>query len=764
MRIEEIVVPRKLAVLMTCLAVLMAFGQSEDLQPAELRRYFGFGEMQMYKLKDGASLLHLADLDGDGRTDIVVWNRESSRLELFYQPRDGDAENKPDPKPLDRNELADQGDLVRRTVPVGQNVVSLVVGCFNGDEHADLVCFTEAKRLLVFAGGPDRDFAAPQSYRADGIEARGGNIALADFNSDGRADVALIGERTLLLFSQRAEGGFGKPDSISHGILKPMLMLSGDLDGDGRADLVGSADDDEYGAFVLLQDSQGGLGAVRRAATEKLRSVTVAPRKGGDDVLSVEWNSGRLKQFHWAVPTRDSTQTDWPQLLYSFAAPGESKRRAVAVGDVTLDGLDDVLIADPDGGQVVLFEQAGEQLRRGVPFPSLLNTLDLCVADYDGDGRNEIISVSPKEKMIGTSQFEHGRVSFPAPIEPGDSPLSATFGSLQAGAPADTLVSLRRREKGSVLQVARRGAEPRVITAGELKDDPDGLLLADVNQDGLNDILLFVRFSPLRAFLQSPDGGFEELTGAASRSELVKEASLSDAAIADINADGHAELLLAQKSLARALRVENGAWTVVEQFNPETPDAQVRGVAVVAGPNGPRVVLLDRKARDLLVFERRGDGAYAVARSLRVGSFESPRLAPLSVGGGKTALLLSDLDRMLVIYPDQPAATLVEERSYETAIKDAWLADAVVGDMNHDGVRDIAVVDMRKANIEILTQMPDGDLARVMQFQVFQGKRFSAEPDAGGEPHEALCGDVTGDGTDDLVVLVHDRLIVYPGQ
>jgi hypothetical protein len=30
------------------------------------------------------------------------------------------------------------------------------------------------------------------------------------------------------------------------------------------------------------------------------------------------------------------------------------------------------------------------------------------------------------------------------------------------------------------------------------------------------------------------------------------------------------------------------------------------------------------------------------------------------------------------------------------------------------------------------------------------------------EPREALISDVTGDGKSDLIVLVHDRILVYP--
>jgi hypothetical protein len=32
------------------------------------------------------------------------------------------------------------------------------------------------------------------------------------------------------------------------------------------------------------------------------------------------------------------------------------------------------------------------------------------------------------------------------------------------------------------------------------------------------------------------------------------------------------------------------------------------------------------------------------------------------------------------------------------------------------------------------------------------------------EPREALVADVTGDGKNDLIILVHDRILVYPQE
>ena len=230
--------------------------------------------------------------------------------------------------------------------------------------------------------------------------------------------------------------------------------------------------------------------------------------------------------------------------------------------------------------------------------------------------------------------------------------------------------------------------------------------------------------------------------------------------------DGKPELLFAQEGLARALAVQGGRWTVVDQYNPETAGAEITGLAALPGqPGSPTLVMYDRKARDLLTLKRRDDQTYAVAHSMPVGDFDLSAMAMIPGGQpDRPALLMADAKRMALFSPDETAPTLVEQQSYETDINGAWLGDSVVGDLNHDSIRDIAAVDMRKASIEVLTTTPGGRLVRALRFQVFHGKRFSDDPDQYGEPRDVRICDVTGDGIDDIALLVHDRLIIYPGQ
>lgn len=774
-----------LLALLLCGAPALADDQITDVQRAELARYFGFDALEIYKFKRGIGQLHLADLNGDGRKDIIFWNPVQSRIEVLSHP-DPNAPQSAVTQ-LERNEIPNRGALVNTSIPVTYRIASLDVGEFTGDGIPDIVFFGEPRELVILPGTREGRFGQPIPIRAPEGDPRGGGLAVGDLTGDGRADVALLGENQLLVFPQRPEGGLGKPARYVHNIPNTQLMLPADLNGDGRCDLIIGTDDREFGALVFLQDAGGTLGAMQRVRVPPLRSITIARGVNGDDVFVIESATGRLKVMHWGAPAERSRSGDWPQWLFSFPVLSKAKQQPLAVGDITGDGHSDVVAVDPDASQMVLFRGGPNGLQPGVAFPTLSKTLDVIIGDLDGDGVNELLCVSAEEKMIGVSRFEEGRLTFPTALAdlPVTRPFAVGIGALTPDAPRGALacVGMGRlpvektvgEGKGGedkprdvpLLCIRRPDGEMVYCETGELKDDPSGLRFVDVNQDGLADILLFVRFAPPILFLQTSAGTFERFEGPTTRAELVKDATIEGFDTADVTGDGKLEVLLAQKNMARALVVRDGRWTVIDQYNPESGDAEIAGVAALPSAEGgpPILTLYDRKSRDLLVLTQRDDRTYAVTQTLPVGAFDLRTMAaaPLAAGGAP-ALLMSDPKKLVLIVPHQRGETLMERFAYETIIRDGFLQDSTVGDVNGDGVRDVVAVEARKANLELLTTLPDGSLVKVLHWQVFQGKRFSEEPDRGGEPREVLLGDVNGDGRDDVVLIAHDRVIVYPGQ
>ena len=101
---------------------------------------------------------------------------------------------------------------------------------------------------------------------------------------------------------------------------------------------------------------------------------------------------------------------------------------------------------------------------------------------------------------------------------------------------------------------------------------------------------------------------------------------------------------------------------------------------------------------------------------------------------------------------------------YETKIKDGVYGNLTAGDINFDNKTDIIMVDYMRNHIEILALDADLKPIPAMRFKLFEQKSYrnAKEAKASVEPRELKVADVTNDGKDDLVTIIHDRIIIYP--
>jgi len=487
-------------------------------------------------------------------------------------------------------------------------------------------------------------------------------------------------------------------------------------------------------------------------------------------VLTIEGQSGRAK-----VLTLDDVEEDElgkrGRLIFYPLPQGTARGRSLALGDLDGDEKLDVVVTDPANAQFLVYRQGGKSgLGAGQSFPGLVGGRTVRMADFDGDKKAEVVVLSEQEKQIGRSVLADGRLSFPTPLPLGGEPVAMDVADLDGDKTPEVLYVARtradnsdtyalrgvKRDKAGTYLPFRWGQEDNVPLQG-LAGAPPALQVLDVNRDGQADVLVFNSFGPPLLLLgraaESPapaGGGLGPLANA----------SPSGLSLMDLNGPA---LIVAQNTFARNLFLDKqGRWEVKDQYNTGRGSAQIQGAAALDtdGDGKKEVVLLDKVSKSLLFLDLK-EGVYRPGGSLSVGpiDFEGMHVADLD-GDGRDDLLMAGTDRFGVVLTGRKGQRLKPLASYESNRDEARLADLAAGDLNGDGQPDIVITDVAEHFVEIVTYAGQAELNRALAFKIFDRKSFRDVNDLV-EPRDLGVGDVDGDGLADLVLIVHDRILVY---
>jgi len=206
---------------------------------------------------------------------------------------------------------------------------------------------------------------------------------------------------------------------------------------------------------------------------------------------------------------------------------------------------------------------------------------------------------------------------------------------------------------------------------------------------------------------------------------------------------------------------------VKEQINGAESNSRLIGAAAL--PNGTNAVnslfLLDAERKALTLCERDNAGVWKVIRNIPLPYTTFNGLAPVALGGPNPNCVAFMGKEAIGWIPLQGKVwDFTTLDSYETPIKDGHLNDVVSGDLNNDGRKDLVFLETAKNYLDLVIFDSNRKLVPANRWQVFEERTFRSRRSDLPEPREALVTDVTGDGKNDLVILVHDRILVYPQE
>jgi len=319
------------------------------------------------------------DFNGDGIPDLAVANQGDGTVSVFLANGSG-------------------GLSFVSTLTVGSQPRAFAVADFNGDGALDLAVTNQSDpgTLILLPGDGHGNFSLAnqrQFTTGHGPDA----MTAADFNGDGRPDLAIVNQFTnnVTVLLGDGAGGFttatGSPFAAG---ASAVAIVAGDFNGDGVVDLA-IANQNSNDVTVLLGDGTGSfspasgspfaagstpfsIGAADFNKDGKL-DLVIANQGSSDVTLLIGNGTGGFTPASGS-PFGTSSVVD---------SPG-----AMAVGDFNGDGNFDVAVANFSGGTVVLLTGDGTgRLSSGISLPGNTYPYALAAGDFNNDGRLDVAAI-----------------------------------------------------------------------------------------------------------------------------------------------------------------------------------------------------------------------------------------------------------------------------------------------------------------------------------------------------------------------------------
>ncbi|MCH8992355.1 MAG: VCBS repeat-containing protein, partial [Acidobacteria bacterium] len=594
----------------------------------------------------------------------------------------------------------------------GTSAEALSAGDLNNDGNVDLVTANRDNSVSVLLGNGDGTFATATDYITGAFPE---SVSLQDLNGDGFLDIATADSRsdTVSVLMNNGDGTFSSDVKYATGDA-PRSLAVGDLDGDGDLDLM-TSNECSADVSVLLNNGNATFAPAQSFPATGYpptplppgndgavpRSVALADANG-DGHLDVAVGFLLNSRVSLLLGNGDGTFAD--EVTYDV----DLLPTFVALGDLNEDARPDLVVLDYNPGRPqlsVLLNVGGNRIfgvdettQDGyVPDPLNNDPQSLATADLDGDG----------DLDMATANFD-----------------------------SDTVSVLLNNGDGTFAE--------RVPY--EVGDRPWDVAVANLDGDMFPDLVVTNSFdSNVAVLINNGDGSF----GAAVNYSVGAE-PLS-MAVDDVDGDGAMDLVVAADSGPDSFHVSvllgngNGTFAPHVTYDPGVPPWSV-AVGHLNADAHPDIVAVHRNSgHSLSVLLNNGDGTFAAATPYALGSWvHSVDMADLDNDG--------DLDVAVGLHqPNNTTAPdvavllntgdgiLVAAGTY--FVPGVWQSDSLaIGDLDGDGVLDLAIGSSSIGNVAVLLGNGDGTFAEAVVYA-----RGSGQP-------SVVLGDFDADGDLDLAV------------
>jgi VCBS repeat protein/FG-GAP repeat protein len=586
---------------------------------------------------------------------------------------------------------------------------SLAVADFNRDGKADLAVYASiGGDVYILLGTGDGGFQAGVAYPTCGGQGYSYEIAIGDFNGDGNPDVVgTCGDVSVAILLGNGDGTLQPPVTYSKGLLANIVSVAvGDFDGDGVADLAVAADG--RGAqpgciFILLGNGNGTFQYPVKYALGFVDAVAVGDFNGDGKADLAVAGTGNI-----SILLGNGDGSFQPPTAFAAAEhPNENPAQPLmAVGDFNGDGALDVAVMSMGSVSVLLGNGQGG-FPQPITFPTGKGESWVAVGDFNGDGKPDLAVTGESSGSVAIL-LGNGNGTFQAPVSyaAGRMPIFVAVGDFNGDGKPDLVIVNSDANEISVLLGNGDGSfrRPAHYAAGS---GPLSIAIGDFNGDGKLDLAVATAGAETVAVLLGKgDGTFLPYVTypAGGISTFV--------AVGDFNGDGNADLAVSecgehghQCGISILMGNGSGGFAAPVIHRLEGVGEGAGGVLAVADFNGDghQDLAVANTGTTISILLGKGDGTFRPQVSYAF-PFGIGRMVVGDFNGDGVPDLATADGSVAMLLGNGDGTFTVQAVAYVTGAIGEWLSLAS-GDFNGDGRIDLAVAPVRAGlrTVAILT-------------------------------------------------------------